>query len=146
MTLNDLERPFCVKNLFRARQLMGWRFRLSDKTVRKFAKLPIYCQHQKYSPGNVVSDKFTQIFAGVPWRVGVKWECGRWKWRLSLLSFTVFRIFYIGLHGHTTAFTWCDCRWPWRYFKVIKLFHIKFLVNGALTLLQSTNRKSYTSF
>ena len=24
------------------------------------------------------------------------------------------------------------CRWPWRYFKVIRLFHIKFLVNGAL--------------
>jgi len=61
---------------------------------------------------------------------GVKWECGRWKWRFSLLSFTIFRTFYI--HGHTTAFTWCDCRWLWRYFKVIRLFHIKFLVNGAL--------------
>jgi len=31
-----------------------------------------------------------------------------------------------------TAFTWCECRWPWRYFKVIRLFHIKFLVNCAL--------------
>jgi len=30
------------------------------------------------------------------------------------------------------SLTWCDCRWPWRYFKIIKLFHIKFLVNGAL--------------
>ena len=50
---------------------------------------------------------------------------------------------------HFTWMTWCDCRWPWRYFKVIKLFHIKFIVNGALygkSLLQSTNRKSYTSF
>ena len=63
-----------------------------------------------------------QIFAGVPWG---------WVWsRFSLLSFSVLRIFCI--HGHMTAFTWCDCRWPWRYFKAIKLFHIKFLVNGAL--------------
>jgi len=33
--------------------------------------------------------------------------------------------------GHTTAFTWCDCRWPWRYFKVVRLFHIKFPKNGV---------------
>ena len=46
---------------------MGWRLRLSDKTVRKFAELPIYCQRQKCSPGNVVSGRFMQIFAGVRW-------------------------------------------------------------------------------
>jgi len=73
-----------------------------------------------------------QIFAGVPWGGGVKWEWGRWKWRFSLLSFTVFRTFYIHGQCHTTAFTRCDYRLPWRYFKVIKLFYIKFLVNGAL--------------
>ena len=28
---------------------MGWRLRLSDITVRKFAELPIYCQRQKMS-------------------------------------------------------------------------------------------------
>jgi len=27
--------------------------------------------------------------------------------------------------------TGCECRWPWRYFKLIRLFHIKFLKNGA---------------
>jgi len=45
---------------------MGWRLRLSDETVRKFAELPIYCQQQKCSPGNVVSGsiRFMQIFAG----------------------------------------------------------------------------------
>jgi len=39
---------------------------VSDKTVRKFAELPIYCQRQKCSPGNVVSGsiRFMQIFAG----------------------------------------------------------------------------------
>jgi len=56
--------------MFRARQLMGWRLRLLDKTVRKFAELPIYCQRQKCSPGNIVSDcispRFMQIFAISP--------------------------------------------------------------------------------
>jgi len=54
------------QNLFRSRQLMDWRLRLSDKTVRKFAELPIYCQRQKCSPRNVVSGsiRFMQIFAG----------------------------------------------------------------------------------
>jgi len=53
------------------------------------------------------------------------------------------------IRNQTSAFRWYECRWPCRYFKVIKLFHIKFLVNGALygkEWLQSTNRKSYTSF
>ena len=34
---------------------MGWRLRLSHKTVRTFAELPIHCQRQKCSPGNVYS-------------------------------------------------------------------------------------------
>jgi len=95
------------------------------------ATLPIYCQRRKCSPGNVVSGsiRFMQIFAGVRWRGGVKWEWGRSKWPSSLHSFTVFRTFYI--HGHMTAFRWYDCQWPWAYFKVIGLFHIKFLKKGA---------------
>jgi len=123
MTLNDLEWPFCVKICF---GLAGWRLRLSDKTVRTFAELPIYCQRQKCSPGNVVSGsiRFMQIFAVVRWKGGVNW-----KWRFSLHSFTVFRTFYT--HGHTTAFRWYDCQWPWAYFKVIGLFHITFLKNGV---------------
>jgi len=35
------------------------------------------------------------------------------------------------LSCHTTAFRWYDCQWPWAYFKVIGLFHIKFLKNGV---------------
>jgi len=27
---------------------------------------------------------------------------------------------------------WYNCQWPWAYFKVIGLFHIKFLKNGVL--------------
>jgi len=30
-------------------------------------------------------------------------------------------------HTRPTAFRWYDCRWPWRYINVIRLFHIKFL-------------------
>jgi len=45
------------------------RLRLSDKTVRTFAELPIYCQRQKCSPGTVVSGSIRfmhlQIFVGV---------------------------------------------------------------------------------
>ena len=35
------------------------------------------------------------------------------------------------LYGHTTAFKWYNCQWPWAYFKVTGLFHITFLKNGA---------------
>jgi len=101
------------------------------KNVWRLAELPIYCQRQKCSPGNVVSGgiRFMQILAGVRWRGGVKWEWARRKWRFSVHSVTVFRTFYI--HGHTTAFRWYDCQWPWAYFKVIWLFHIKFIKNGV---------------
>ena len=45
---------------------MGWRLRLSDKTVQKLAELPIYNQGQKCSLGILVSSKvrFMGIFAG----------------------------------------------------------------------------------
>jgi len=63
------------------------------------------------------------------WTPLESWVWGRWKLRFSLHLFTVFRIFYI--HGHTTAFRWYDCQWPWAYFKVIGLFHVKFLKSGV---------------
>ena len=70
-----------------------------------------------------------QIFAGVRWR-GASKRVGSLKMAIfALHSFTVFRKFYI--HGHTTAFRWYDCQWPWAYFQVIGLFHIKFLKNGV---------------
>jgi len=66
-------------------------FLAADKTVRKFAELPIYCQRQKCSPGILVSSEvgFMWIFTGVRWRGGVKWEWGRQKWRFSLLSLCI---------------------------------------------------------
>jgi len=111
---------------------MGWRLRLSDKTIRKLAELPIYCQRQKCSPGNVVSDniRFMQTFAAVRWRGGVKWEWGLWKWRFSVHSVTVFRTFtYMAtrqLSGDTTVI---DLGHISR--SLDGLFHIKFLKNGV---------------
>ena len=133
---------------------MGWRLRLSDKTVPKFAELPIYCQRQKCSQGNVVSGNI-KVYADIRggslgrWRHCVKWECGRWKWRFSLHSFTVFRTFYIGLHA---------TRQLSRDATVDDLGDISrslnwFTSNLSQTLrdkptakVTTTNRKSYTSF
>jgi len=119
MTLDGNFARCCITQMF-----------FSEPTTKIWMKIDPYYQPQKCSPGILVSGEisFMQIFAGVRWRGGVKWECGRWKWRFSLLSFTVFRTFYI--YGHTIAFRWYDCQWPWAYFKVIGLFYIKFLKNG----------------
>jgi len=89
----------------------------------------MYCQRQKCSPGNVVSGiRFMQIFAGVRWRGGVKWEWGRRKWRFSVHSVSLPNILHTWPHD---SFTWYDCQWPWAYFQVIGLFHIKCLKNGV---------------
>jgi len=132
MTLNDLEWPFCVKSVSGSATngLASPAFGQNCSKICRATHI-LYCQRQKCSPGNVVSGSimFMQIFVGVRWRGGVKWEWGSWKWWFSLHSFTVFRTFYI--HGHTTAFRRHDCQWPWAYFKVIGLFHIKFRKNGV---------------
>ena len=104
----------------------SWRLRLSDKTVRKFAELPIYCQRQKCSPGNVVSGsiRFMQIFAG---RRG-SLESGR-QMRVGSFKIAIFASFVHCLpnilHIHIQVIR------LWAYFKVIGLFHIKFLKNGV---------------
>jgi len=109
---------------------MGWRLRLSDKTVRKFAELPIYCQRQKCSPGNVVSGSimFMQIFAGVRWKgasneSGVV-ENGDFRFLRSLSSEHFTYMATRQLSGDTTV---NDIG----HFNVIGLFHIKFLKNGV---------------
>ena len=103
---------------------MGRRLRLSDKTVRKLAELPIYCQRQKCSPGILVSSKvsFMGIFAGVRWRGGVKWEWGVKIWRFSLFSLAVSSepshlrqhlLYYRMLCSPLVALQWYQNRWPW---------------------------------
>jgi len=125
---------------------MGWHLRLSHRFVRKFAQLPIYCQRQKCSPGNVVSGsiRFMQIFAGVRWRGGV-------KLRVRSLKMAIFASFVHCLPNilHT---------WPHDSFQVIRLSMTLVIFQGHYTvlhqisqkrcvirqkLLQTTNRKSY---
>ena len=82
---------------------MGWHFWLSDKTVLKFAELPIYCQRQKYSAGILVSSKasFMRIlsgFAGEGRQMRVVWS------KMAIICF--FRSIYLpNLHtqGHNTV-------------------------------------------
>jgi len=106
---------------------MGWRLRLSDKTVRKFAELPIYCQRQKCSPGNVVSGSMRfmrgSLEKGRQMRVG----------SLKMAIFTSFVHCFLNIL-HTwphDSFQVIRLSWPWAYFKVIGLFDIKFLKNGV---------------
>jgi len=104
--------------LFRARQLMSWRFCLSGKTVRKFEELglPIYCQRQNCSPGIPVSSKvrFIWIFAGVCWRGDVKWKWGRRKWRFSLLSLAIScEPSHSRPCSPLVVLHWHRNRWPW---------------------------------
>ena len=52
---------------------------------------------------------------------------------MSNISETVQDTSTVNEKNHTRAFKWyVHCRWPGRYFKVIRLFHIKFLVNSEL--------------
>ena len=54
-----------------------------------------------------------------PWYFQVQIEVPLLRWRLSSSSLRTFA--FKTTMTLTTAFTWCDCRWPWRYFKVIRL-------------------------
>jgi len=54
-----------------------------------------------------------------------------WSLKMAIFASFVHCIPNIYIHGHTTAFRWYDCQWPLAYFKVIGLFYIKFLKNGA---------------
>jgi len=111
---------------------MGWRLRLLYKTVRKFPEQPIYCQRQKCSQWNVVSGsiRFMQIFEEVPWVGG----CQMRAWSLKMEIFT--SVVHCLTEHFTHMITWqlsrdATCRLPWPHFKVIRLFHIKFLINGV---------------
>ena len=105
---------------------MGVRLRLSDKNCSKICRvIPIYCQRQKCSPGNVVSGSimFMQIFAGVRWGRGRQMRV--WSLKMAIFaSFVHCLPNILGLHT-----------WPHDSLYVMRLsmtFHIKFLVNGAL--------------
>ena len=69
---------------------------------------------------------------GVRWRGDVKWEWGHWKWRF-FASFVhcLPNILHSWPHDSFQVIRLSKCQWPWAYFKVIGLFHIKFFKNGV---------------
>ena len=84
-------------------------------------KIDPYYHRQKCSPWIAVSSKirFIRISTGVSWRGGFKWECGRWKWRFSLILLAISSepshlrpqlLFYT---SHIVALQWHRNRWPW---------------------------------
>jgi len=95
MALNDLKWPFCIKIC-------------SDKTVRKVEELPIHCQRQDCSPGNLVSSnvRFIWIFMGVCGRGGVIWV-----WGVINGDFRFFHSLYLPnlhIHGHNYYIVLCS--------------------------------------
>ena len=110
---------------------MGWRLRLSDKTVRKLAELHIYCQRQKCSPANVVSGsiRFMQIFAGVRWIGVVKREWGRRKWQKMIF----------GSFGHCLQNILHT--WPHDSFQVIQLSMTLGIFQGQCTVSHQISQK-----
>jgi len=121
-----------------------------------------YYQQQKCSQGILVSSKiiFVRIFEGVRWRGGVKYYIFRtftskatfiilcyvapwwlfndteindleWSWMARRTPRHCISSFLEWAKNQMSAFI-IRMSMTWRYFKVIKLFYIKFLVNGAL--------------
>ena len=104
MTLND---HFALKSVSGSAS-NGLASPAFGNTVRKRAELPIYCQRQKCSQGNVVSGniRFMQIFAGVRWRGDASNESG-------VVENGDFRFIRSLSSGHFT--------WPHDSFQVIRL-------------------------
>jgi len=101
---------------------MNWRFWLSGKTVRKFEELPIHCQRQNCSPGNLVFSKvrFMWIFAGFAgegasneWGVVVNGDF-RFFRSLYLLNLHIQgHNYHIVLCSPLVALHWRRNGWPW---------------------------------
>ena len=114
---------------------MCWRLRLWDKTVRKFAELPIHCRRQKCSPGNVVSGSIRQykVYADIR---GSSLERGR-QMIVGSYKMVIFDSFGHCLPNilHTwphNSFQVIQLSMTLGILKVIGLFHTKSLKNGVL--------------
>jgi len=108
---------------------MGWRLRVSDKTVRKLAELPMYCQRRKCSPGNVVSGsiRFMQIFVGVRWRVESQMRVGSFE--MAIFASFVHCLLNI-LHT-----------WPHDSFQVMRLSMTLGIFQGHWTVSHQISQK-----
>ena len=88
---------------------MNWRFWLSDKTVRKFEELPIYCQRQNCSPGILVYPSLCGYSRGFA-REGASNESGV----VVNGDFRFFRSLYLpNLHIQGSGSSLTPKGWPW---------------------------------
>jgi len=81
---------------------------LSELTVKIQMKVHLYCQRRRCSPMTVVSGniRFVPIFAGVPWREGVKQQWGNRKHGFSrLLTLRLWQLFKSGQSYYTVIFS-----------------------------------------
>ena len=115
-TSDDLEGPLCT-------------VRLPEPTTKIWMKIDPSFQQRRCSPMTLVSGnvRFMQIFAGVPWRRGVKRQCGNQKRRFSGLS-DALRLqhlrkwsqhYYIVLFSPLLLFHWLQNTWPWMAWVII---------------------------
>jgi len=104
MTLND---HFSLKSVS-CSATNELAFLASDKTVRKFEELPIYCQGQNCSPGILVSRK--QDLCGYSWgfvREGASDESGVVV-NGDFRSFCSLYLLYLHIQGHNYYFVLCS--------------------------------------
>jgi len=109
MIVNDLERPF--RTLFQNRPTCV--FGGSEPTVKISVKIDPYTISGKdvtqwlwvYGSRPI---RFMRIFAGVPWRVGVKRQWGNRKRRFSVLSGSLYVISpKTGMQTSLIGWLWC---------------------------------------
>ena len=74
--------------------------RLSEPTTKIWMKIDPYYQRRRCSPMTLDSDniRFMRIFAGVPWRGGVKQQWGNGKRGFS--GFRMLRLRHLSKRGH----------------------------------------------
>jgi len=109
--------------------------RLSEPTTKIWMNILSYYQERRRSPVTVVAahTTFMRIFAGVPWRRGIKGQWGNRKRRFLGLSDQTLRLRHLWkwVHRYRTVLVSCrfstdprihDLEWPWNlkwsfYFK-----------------------------
>ena len=97
----------------------------SEPTTKVWMKIDPYCQRQRCSAMTVVSGNMlwsVRIFAGVPWRRGVKRQWG--SRNVGVQGFRTLRLwhvrnrkwgqhYYIVLFSPLSPFQWPQNTWPW---------------------------------
>jgi len=127
--------------------------RLSEPTTKIWMKIDPYCQQRRYSPMNLDSGniKFMRIFAGVPWRWGIKQQWGNRKRgflgfrTLRLRHFRKWRQHYYTLSlSPLSPFHWPKNTWPWMAI-LRSIFNFHYITNRVSAIRLHIYRRAYLS-